>query len=93
MGHAVSPRSPPKKRKIRFMIRESILVCALALPVWNKSEFLKEYKFLHHMLETVFPEQEFLIVPKAVKEQPQGWHVMPIGWRMYRIYGRERKSA
>lgn len=84
------------------MIAELFLTCALALPVTavhhpsdnggtnesDKQAFLREWKWLHDLLERQYPDHEFLIIPVQYEETPPGWTWVPFGWRGHLIYKR-----
>lgn len=85
------------------MIAEALLVCALALvsPGFQmdrnmpgqRDAFLREYKWIIDLLESMYPDSEFLILPKEYSETPPGWTWVPFGWRGHLLYRRPRRAA
>jgi hypothetical protein len=89
------------------MIAEAFLVCALALPPANFTApgghhdpltyqtFIKEYKWIHDLLEKSFPKNEFLIIHRKIDKTPRGngWIEIPLKWRRHNIYRRPIKGS
>jgi hypothetical protein len=86
------------------MIKEAFLVCALSLPLasankgynnpFTRESFLKEYKWIHDLLEGMYPGHEFLIIPHRISHQtPVGWFEIPFQWRGHNLYRRPLQSA
>jgi len=65
-------------------------------PVWGgysnrdtKETFLREYEWLHNLLERTYPGHEFLIVPNELGITPQRWgNPIYLQWRSHTIYKR-----
>jgi len=77
------------------------LICALSLPASfsgghdspeTRDEFLKEYKWIHDLLERSYPGHEFLIIPVEYEHTPPGWEWVPFGWRGHLIYKRPKPT-
>jgi hypothetical protein len=79
-------------------IAEVMLTCALALATpsfrgpLTAQAFEQEYKWIHSLLESVYPDHEFRIVPKVMHEVPRGYGELPMSWRGHRIYFRRRSA-
>lgn len=60
----------------------------------NTEAFLREYKWLHDLLERTYPGHEFFIVPKHMNIRPPGWERVYLEWDGHLIFKRPlRKSA
>ena len=87
------------------MIKEAFLICALSLPVSmatggggsdspNREAFIKEWDWLHAILDRMHPDHEFMIMPiKEGTNVPKGWTLVKFEWRGHVIYKREKQSA
>ena len=81
------------------------LICALSLPVTSvnhpngqtdsRDEFVREYKWIHNLLERSYPGHEFLIVPTDLNITPTGgWEkITTLQWRSHILYKRPLKKA
>lgn len=83
------------------MIKEAFLVCALALHVasfndpgghdsYTREDFLREYRWIHDLLERLYPEDEFLIIPARDRERPPGWEKAILEWSGHIIYRKQK---
>lgn len=87
------------------MIAAAFLISALALPVPSvhhagtnnrdtAESFFKEYQWIHDLLERMYPNHDFMIIPDRLHQQPPpGWIEVPFFWRSHYIYRREKRSV
>jgi len=78
------------------VIREAFLVCAMALPPASIQHpacnctaeiFMKEYREIRNLLESIHPHCEYLIVG-GIHLIPKGFRHIPMSWRGQSIYYR-----
>ena len=53
-----------------------------------RDRFFREYDWLMELLKSMFPDHEFMILPKQHDIPPQGWDYVIIHWRDHFIYKR-----
>ena len=83
------------------MIAEAFLTAVLCLPIGmihdtpeTKAAFMAEYEWVHKLLDAQYSNQEFLFSPHELTGgELRGWRFVPIHWREYYIYHRERRAA
>ena len=57
----------------------------------DAKQFIGEYHWLHNLLESMFPGNEFIIMPDRLHIQiPEGWTYVILHWRNHIIYRRPK---
>ena len=80
-------------------VRELFLICALALHPASfthddggrrspetEAIFWREWKWITDLLEHMYPDDEFLIIPNRDRKRPPGWEKVIFEWRGHSLY-------